>query len=101
MFDINIVIGIGNNSAISASKIRKLTANWKNRDENGSGADFFVSNPNSNGDPFSLSSLIFFEIRVVKIIIATIAVGVIIIISIYLVFTNFLIGSEVYISYVR
>jgi alcohol dehydrogenase class IV len=34
MFDVNIVIGIGNNSAISTSKIMKITAIKKNRDEN-------------------------------------------------------------------
>ena len=66
---------------------------------------FFGSNPHSNGDPFSRSSFIFFEIRVVKIIvavdnrIATIAVVAISII-IYLVFTIFLIGSKYYTSLV-
>ena len=40
MFDINIVISIGNNSAISASKITKITAVTKNREERGSRAKF-------------------------------------------------------------
>jgi hypothetical protein len=68
MFDVNIVIGIGNSSAISTSKIMKITAIEKNRDENGSRAEFFGSNPHSNGDLFSRSSLIFFEISVTRVI---------------------------------
>jgi hypothetical protein len=101
MFDVNIVIGIGSSSAISTSKIIKITAIRKNRDEKGSRAEFFGSNPHSNGDLFSRSSLLFFEIKVAKTIIvpdrmrATIVVVVTIMI-IYLVFTNFLIGSQVY-----
>jgi hypothetical protein len=42
MFDVSIVIGIGNNSAISSSKIMKITAIRKNRDENGSRAELFL-----------------------------------------------------------
>lgn len=70
IFDDNIVIGIGNNSAISTSKIMKITAIKKNRDEKGSRAEFFGSNPHSKGDLFSRSSFIFFEISVVNIIMA-------------------------------
>jgi hypothetical protein len=66
MFDINIVIGIGNSSSISTSKIIKITAIKTNRDEKGSRAEFFGSKPHSNRDLFSRSSLIFFEIRVVN-----------------------------------
>lgn len=101
MFDVNMVIGIGSRSAISTSKIMKITAIKKNRDEKGSRAEFFGSNPHSNGDLFSRSSLIFFEIKVARIIMAddnrmvSVAI-VIIIVIIYLVFTNFLIGSQVY-----
>jgi hypothetical protein len=68
---------------------------------------FFGSNPHSNGDLFSRSSLIFLEINVVRIImaadsrIASVAVVVAIIIIIYLVFTNVLIGSQVYYSCIR
>jgi hypothetical protein len=40
MFDVNMVIGMGNNSVISTSKIMKITAIKKNRDENGSRAEF-------------------------------------------------------------
>jgi hypothetical protein len=106
MFDVNIVTVIGNSSAISTSKIMKIIVIKKNRDENGSRAEFFWSNPHSNEDLFSRSSLIFFEINVVNIIMSgynkmvTIAV-VIIIITIYLVFTNFLIGSQVHFSLIN
>ena len=52
MFDI-IVIGTGNNSAISVSEIMKITAAIrKNSGENSSCAEFFESNPHSNGDFF-------------------------------------------------
>jgi len=40
MFDVNIVIGSGNNSAISTSKIMKIAAIRKNHDENGNRAEF-------------------------------------------------------------
>jgi hypothetical protein len=84
----------------------KITAIKKNSDENGSRAEFFGSNPHSNGDLFSRSSFIFFEIGVVRIIMATDSrrdsVAVIVIINIiYLVFTNFLIGSQVYYYCIR
>jgi hypothetical protein len=41
MFYVNVVNGIGGSSEISTSKIMKITAIWKNRDENGSRAEFF------------------------------------------------------------
>jgi len=47
MFDINIVIGIGSSSAISTSKIMKISAIKKNRDEKGSRVEFFGSKPHS------------------------------------------------------
>lgn len=104
--DVDKVTGIGSNSAISTSKIMKITAIRKNRDEKGSRAEFFGSNPHSNGDLFSRSSLIFFEINVAISIIAddnrmVIVAAVVTIIIIYLVFTNFLIGSQVYFSCIR
>jgi len=68
MLDVIIVIGMGNRSAISTSKIMKITAIRKNRDEKGSRAEFFGSNPHSNGDLFSRSSFIFFEISVVSVV---------------------------------
>lgn len=46
---------IGNNSTISTSKIKKITASKKNRKEKGSRADPRGSNPHSNGDDFSRS----------------------------------------------
>jgi len=59
-FDVNMVISIGNSSAIYTPKIIKLTAIKTNLDEKGSRAKFFFgSNPHSNGDLFSRSSLIF------------------------------------------
>jgi hypothetical protein len=81
-----------------------ITAIKKNCDEKGSSAEFFGSNPRSNGDLFSRSSLIFFEINVASTIIADnnrmVIVAVVIIISIiYLVFTNFLIGSQVNLTF--
>jgi hypothetical protein len=63
MFDVSIAIGIGNSRAISASKIMKTAAIKKNREEKGCRAEFFGSNPHSNGDLFSRSSLIFFGAR--------------------------------------
>jgi hypothetical protein len=108
MFDVSMVIGIGNSSAISTSKIMKITAIKKNYNEKGSRAEFFGSNPHSNGDLLSRFSLIFFLIKVAKIIIvadkmavtvAATVIIIIIIIIIYLVFTNFLIGIQVYFMY--
>ena len=50
MFDVSIIIDIGNSSAISTSKIMQITAIKKNRNAKGSRAEFFGSNPHSNGD---------------------------------------------------
>ena len=88
-------IGIGNRSAISTSKIMKITAIKKNRDEKGSRAQFFGSNPHSNGDLFSRSSFIFLEISVVNTIMAAdnimaAVAAVIVIIITDLVFHEFL-----------
>ena len=41
MFHVYIVIGIGNSSAISTSKIIKITAIKNNHDEKGSRVEFF------------------------------------------------------------
>ena len=49
MFDDNMVIGIGNSSVISTSKIIKITAIKKNRDVKGSRAEVFGSNPQRKG----------------------------------------------------
>ncbi|RWS06001.1 NADH dehydrogenase subunit 5 (mitochondrion)-like protein [Dinothrombium tinctorium] len=48
MFDVIIVTGIGSSRAISTSKIMKITAIRKNRDEKGRRAEFLGSNPHSN-----------------------------------------------------
>jgi len=106
MFDVIMVIGIGSSSAISTSKIMKITAIKKNRDEKGSRAEFFGSNPHSNGDLFSRSSLIFFEIRVVSTITADdnrmVTVAVVMVISIiYLVFHKFLDWKSSILSCIR
>ena len=41
MFDVGVVIGFGNNTAISTSKNMKITGIRKNSDENGNRAEFF------------------------------------------------------------
>jgi hypothetical protein len=66
IFDVNILINIGNNSSISTSKIIKITAIKTNHNEKGSCAEFFGSNPPFEWGFFSRSTLIFFEIRVVN-----------------------------------
>jgi hypothetical protein len=68
------MIVMGRSSAISTSKIRKMTAMRKNRSEKGSRADLLGSNPHSNGDLFSRSSIFFFDSR--EVIIITIIVSV-------------------------
>ena len=98
--------GIGNRRAISTSKIMKITVIKKNRDEKGSHAEFFGSNPHSNGDLFSRSSFIFLEIRVFNIIMAannrmvTVAAVMIIIIT-FLVFHIFLDWKSSILSCIR
>jgi hypothetical protein len=57
-FDDIKIIGAGINSTISISKTIKITANKKNRIENGIRADRIGSNPHSNGDSFSRSLVI-------------------------------------------
>lgn len=96
-----MVIIIGNNSAISTSKIKKITAIKKNRNEKGIRAEFLGSNPHSNGDDFSRSSIDFLEISVTIIIInidsrIIVVIMIIKIIIIYFVLTSFLIGSQIY-----
>lgn len=55
LFEHLIIIGIGINSTISISNTIKITANKKNRVENGIRAEFIGSNPHSNGEDFSRS----------------------------------------------
>jgi hypothetical protein len=69
--------------------IRKITAIKKNRSENGSHAGFLGSNPHSNGDLFSRSSILFLDSIVVSIIIITdnkMVIGVIIAIIVIIYF---------------
>jgi len=106
MLDVIKVIGIGSNSAISTSKIMKITAIRKNRDEKGRRAEFFGSNPHSNGDLFSRSSLIFFDINVASIIMTddsmmVIVAAIVIVIIIYLVFHKFLDWKSSILSCIR
>ena len=56
---------MGSNRAISTSKIMNITAIRKKCDEKGSRAEFFGSNPHSNGDLFTRSSLFFFFLKLV------------------------------------
>ena len=53
------MIVIGKRSAISTSKIRKITAIRKNRNENGNRAELFGSNPHSKSEDFSRSPINF------------------------------------------
>jgi hypothetical protein len=56
VLDVAIIIGIGISKTISISNIIKITANRKNRVENGIRAVLIGSNPHSNGDVFSRSA---------------------------------------------
>jgi hypothetical protein len=102
--EVVMITVIGKSIAISTSKIKKITAIKKNRREKGSRADLFGSNPHSNGELFSRSSIIFFESSVVNIMIINertndIVNMVVIIIIIYSAITGFLIGSQIYSIY--
>ena len=55
------VIIMGRRRVISTSKIKKITAIRKNRNENGIRAVDVGSNPHSNGDAFSRSITVFFD----------------------------------------
>lgn len=52
---VSSIRGVGSSRTISMSKTRKMTARRKNRRENGVRAEFFGSNPHSNGESFSRS----------------------------------------------
>jgi hypothetical protein len=87
IFDVVITIVIGRSRAISTSKIRKITAMRKNRSENGRRADLFGSNPHSNGDLFSRSSMIFLDSSDVIIMITVVSVRVTVTIVIVIIIT--------------
>lgn len=84
--EIFIIVIKGKRRAISTSKIKKMMAIKKNWFENGSREQFHGSNPHSNGDLFSRSIILFFEIKfnvIIRIIITlkiTITIRVIILI---------------------
>lgn len=63
IFEIFIIKIIGISKVISTSKIRKITAIKKNCNEKGIRAEDLGSNPHSNGDLFSRSVKVFFEIK--------------------------------------
>lgn len=63
MFVIFIITTRGRSNVISTSKIRKIIAIRKNRNENGRRADPLGSNPHSKGDIFSRSEIVFLASR--------------------------------------
>ena len=67
-FDRGMIGTRGRRRVISTSKMRKITAIRKNRRENGMRADPLGSNPHSNGEFFSRSLIVFFEMRDERII---------------------------------
>jgi hypothetical protein len=60
IFYVSIAIGISNSSAISASKMMKITAIRKNRDENGSRAEFFWVESSFEWESFFFSVFVVF-----------------------------------------
>lgn len=58
-------MGTGSDSVSSISKIRKITAIKKNRNEKGSRAILQGSKPHSNGDDFSRSASDFFDTKII------------------------------------
>lgn len=91
MLVIFIVIIRGNSRVISTSKIRKITAIRKNWRENGIRADDFGSNPHSNGDLFSRSINVFFEMILASSIMIILIVKIIteITVTMNIIYTNF------------
>lgn len=71
----------GSRRVISTSKIRKITAIRKNCRENGIRAEVFGSNPHSNGDLFSRSINVFFEITVARVITRSLIIRIIVVID--------------------
>jgi len=86
-----IVIISGNSKVISTSKIKKITAIRKNWSEKGIRADDFGSNPHSNGDLFSRSINVFFEMILAISIIIILMVNIITEITVIMniIYTNF------------
>lgn len=61
MLEISMIEASGSKSVISTSKIKKITAIKKNRNENGKRAVPLGSNPHSKGEFFSRSEIVFFD----------------------------------------
>ena len=61
ILEISMIDARGSNSVISTSKIKKITAIKKNRNENGRRAVPFGSKPHSKGEFFSRSEIVFFD----------------------------------------
>lgn len=76
-FDVLITIIIGNKRAISTSKIKKIIAIKKNRNEKGNREEFIGSNPHSNGEHFSRSNKVFFDNKVANIITTIVIIKII------------------------
>lgn len=76
-FDVLIIIIIGNKRAISTSKIKKIIAIKKNRNEKGNREEFIGSNPHSNGEHFSRSNKVFFDNKVANIITTIVIIKII------------------------
>jgi len=71
MFTCAIITGIGKIRVISISKIKKIRATRKNRNENGIRDFLLGSNPHSKADGFSrcwISFLVSKEFKVIRII---------------------------------
>ena len=95
---------MGKIKAISTSKIKKIMVIKKNRKEKGNREEDFGSNPHSNGEDFSRSTIVFFDnIEAINIIIVEIN-KIINLISkiekiIYTIIIDFMIGSQIYFLY--
>jgi hypothetical protein len=92
MLEILKIIIIGKISAISTSKIKKITVIRKKRIEKGSREEFIGSKPHSKGDVFSRSFNLFFDNKEAKYI-TTIEIIIInkdIIYNVIIIYTKFI-----------
>ena len=102
ILEILIIEAKGKSRVISTSKIKKITAIKKNRNENGSRAVPLGSNPHSKGEFFSRSDIVFLDNKEAIIITRfeikkMIKIAIIKIIIIYSkMFLVLLIGSQLY-----
>lgn len=97
-----IMVARGRRRVISTSKIRKITAIKKNRNEKGRRADPLGSNPHSNGEFFSRSMIVFFASKEAIIITTVLIIRVIemennkTVITYSKRFLDLLVGSQTY-----